>query len=212
MLLSSCTSALGRPFLFPSAGSSHTGLCLLLFSGPGVLLTGSWGCPCLGVRPLGSPDEDSFPSLGPLGLSMPEVSGSHPPSSGGRVAPGHPREGGGGQQTGTEVGVFPPMLCYMAIPPAVRQGPVRLGWGGLEGSGQLSPSSCPPHSDEVEENTQQRRREMHMKRNPGYFHLIPSLQIAPLLSSPALICSLYHEALLQLLVKHSRNMRNSHER
>lgn len=25
MLLSSCTSALGRPFLFPSAGSSHTG-------------------------------------------------------------------------------------------------------------------------------------------------------------------------------------------
>lgn len=24
MLLSSCTSALGRPFLFPSAGSSHT--------------------------------------------------------------------------------------------------------------------------------------------------------------------------------------------
>lgn len=96
MLLSSCTSALGRPFLFPSAGSSHTGLCLLLFSGPAVVLTGSWGCPCLEVRPLGSPDEDSFPSLGPLGLSMPELSGSHPALGAGWPRVTHVREEGGG--------------------------------------------------------------------------------------------------------------------
>lgn len=143
MLLSSCTSALGRPFLFPSAGSSHTGLCLLLFSGPGVVLTGSWGCPCLGVRPLGSPDEDSFPSLGPLGLSMPELSGSHPALRAGWPRVTHVREEGVRRQA-PKVGVFPPMFCYMAITPAVRQGPVRQGLGGLKGSGQSSPSSYPP--------------------------------------------------------------------
>lgn len=38
-----------------------------------MVLTGSCGCPCLGLRLLGRPEEDSFPSLGPLGLSMPAM-------------------------------------------------------------------------------------------------------------------------------------------
>lgn len=54
---------------FSSAAARHS-LCLLLFSGSGVVLTCSWGCPCLGIRLLGSAEEDSFPSLGPLGLSI----------------------------------------------------------------------------------------------------------------------------------------------
>lgn len=46
-----------------------------------------------------------------------------------RVAPGHPREGGeeeGVRRQVPKVGVFPPMLCYMANTPAVRRNPVRL--------------------------------------------------------------------------------------
>lgn len=48
-------------------------LCMLLVSGPGEALTNSWGCPSFRVWLLGSPDEDSFPSLGPLGLSIPAM-------------------------------------------------------------------------------------------------------------------------------------------
>lgn len=48
----------------------------------------------------------------------------------GPCGPGSPTWGRGGQETSTLVGVFPPMLCYMAITPAVRQRPVRLGSGG----------------------------------------------------------------------------------
>ena len=43
--------------------------CLLL-SAPAVLLTASCGWPCFGGRPLGSPEEDSFPNLEPPRLSM----------------------------------------------------------------------------------------------------------------------------------------------
>lgn len=49
----------------------------------------------------------------------------------------------------------------MAITPAVRQGAVRLSLGGLKGSGQSSPSSCPPQSaddDQVDGKKQQCRR------------------------------------------------------
>lgn len=45
------------------------------------------------------------------------------------MAPGHPREGGeeeGDRRQVPKVGVFPPMLCYMAHTPAVRRNPVRL--------------------------------------------------------------------------------------
>lgn len=45
------------------------------------------------------------------------------------MAPGHPREGGeeeGVRRQVPKVGVFPPMLCYMANTPAVRRNPVRL--------------------------------------------------------------------------------------
>lgn len=207
MLLSSCTSALGRPFLFPSAGSSHTGLCLLLFSGPGVVLTGSWGCPCLGVRPLGSPDEDSFPSLGPLGLSMPELSGSHPALGAGWPRVTHVREEGVRRQA-PKVGVFPPMFYYMAITPAVRQGPVRQGLGGLKGSGQSSPSSYPPllcgrrqGAREKKSRAGEEKLQFSSAHEKKSWILSPYSQFPIALppSFPALICIAYHEALLQPL-------------
>lgn len=78
------------------------------------------------------------------------------------------------------------MLCYMAITPAVRQRPVRLGLGGLKAADSRHRRPVPPFTlsadvDEVEEEKkkeQGRRREItnYMNRNPGYFHLIPSFQ------------------------------------
>lgn len=102
--------------------------------------------------------------------------------------PGSPTLGRRGvRRQAPKVGVFPPMLCYMAITPAVRQGPVRLGLGGLIGSGQSSPSSCPPTVRTTTRWWQKKRAEQsrageitnYMKRNPGYFHLIPSFQQPP---------------------------------
>lgn len=73
------------------------------------------------------------------------------PSTRSRVAPGHPRDREGGQETGTDVGVFPPTLCYMAITPAERQGPVTRRSGRLRGrkrplSSCFSVSHSSPHS------------------------------------------------------------------
>lgn len=76
------------------------------------------------------------------------------PSTRGRVAPGHPREGGGGQERRAPKWAFFHQ-CYVTwqITPAARQGPVRLGFGGLKGSGQSSPSSCPPPSSSTLQTT-----------------------------------------------------------
>lgn len=140
------------------------------------------------------------------------------------MAPGHPREGGGGQETGTKVGVFPPMLCYMAITPAVRQGPVRLGLGGLKGSGQSSPSSCAPTlqtttwwKKKKEKKEQGRRREITIssEREKKSWILSPYSQFPIALppSFPALICIPRGTSSTScLLVKHSINIKNSQEK
>lgn len=134
--------------------------------------------------------------LPPVRPHLPEPSGSHPALGAGWPRVTHVREERVSRQAPI-VGVFPPMLCYMAITPAVRQGPVTPGLGGPERKRTvvtvtLSPSSA--DDDDVEEEKKARAEEklqfrLYMKRNPGYFHLIPSFQIAlPPSSFPALIC------------------------
>lgn len=51
----------------------------------------------------------------------------------------------------------------MAITPAVRQGAVRLSLGGLKGSGQSSPSSCPPQSADDDQVDGKKRAVQEMR-------------------------------------------------
>lgn len=115
------------------------------------------------------------------------------------MAPGHPREGGGGQQTGTYSGRFSTnvMLHGNHTCCASRTGHTGVR-GGLKGSGQSSPSSCTPSSaddDEVEEKKRARAGEEEITISPVHekksWILSPYSQFAialPPSSFPALIC------------------------
>lgn len=108
------------------------------------------------------------------------------PSTRSRVAPGHPRDREGGQETGTDVGVFPPTLCYMAITPAERQGPVTRRSGRLRGrkrplSSCFSVCPTPPHTAHDEE---ERRTGISYSNDGRKSRIVPSYFQFPGAASP----------------------------